>query len=345
MAAAGRAGPAAARSGACSAAAGARRPARAAGARGAAADRARTCPCRRRGQHRGLQAERRGDREDRGEARALGRRRRRGRPGTARSDRGGGAAARGAARRRARPRAPRGSCAHGVERASRSAISSVRAWKTSALTLPAGTPIALAISAWREPAELEQHQRGALVLGQPAEVGDQLAQVGAPHRRRPRARRTTARRPRSETAAAAPRGQHRLAAVAGDREQPRADRSGHLAGAQRAVGAQERLLERVLAVLGVARACAGRTTAAAGGGGRRAPRTPPRRPRGPAPRDASRRAVSRRRDMLIGSTLPERGWDLLGISQGRRRGRRGRNPSRPPPDAEVGRYSEVARCR
>ena len=84
-----------------------------------------------------------------------------------------------AVRRRGRTRAAPRMSSHGVQRASRSATSVLRAWNTSALTLRRraaehGGDLRLA-----EAAQLEQHERLALVVGQQAEVGDQLAQLGA----------------------------------------------------------------------------------------------------------------------------------------------------------------------
>ena len=98
------------------------------------------------------------------------------------------------------------------------------------------------------PAELEQHERLALVLRQAREVVQQLAQIGAApdilgeaveaglevlgHHRGLASRR-----------------QHGATAIAGDGEQPRPHRVGRRLAAQRAVSAQEGLLQRVLAVL------------------------------------------------------------------------------------------------
>ena len=165
----------------------------------------------------------------------------------------------------------------------------------------------------RHAAELEQDQRGALVLGQASEVGDQFAQVGAqgdavgePVERRLDVLDRDRSRP--------PRGQDRLAAVAGDRVQPGLHGLRELPGAQRPVGAQEGLLERVLAVLGVAQ---------------HVPAEREQRPVVPVVEDLEGGLVARadpRREArvvelieaaghLARSSLPEQGWRLLGISQ------------------------------
>ena len=138
-----------------------------------------------------------------------------------------------------------------MQRASRSATSASRAWNTSALTFCGAQPERRADLGVAEVAELRHHERFPLLLGQAPEVGHQLAQLSAPpdllgevvepalgqlgrHCRVPA------------------RGEHRAAAVARDREQPRAHHVRRAAGAQRAVRAQERLLQRLLAVLAVA---------------------------------------------------------------------------------------------
>ena len=140
---------------------------------------------------------------------------------------------------------------HGIARASRSAISAVRAWNTSAFTFSGGHPITAGDLRMAEIAQLEQHQRAALVLGQPGEVGDQLAQVGAAPDVLGQAVVRRLELVGGDRGVAA-RGQQRAAAVAGDREQPRPHGVGRPAVAQRAMRAQERLLERVLTVLAVA---------------------------------------------------------------------------------------------
>ena len=102
-----------------------------------------------------------------------------------------------------------------------------------------------------EVTELSEHERGPLLLRQPAEVGDQLAQLGAAADllgEVVEARLADLRRHRG----LAPRGQHRAAAVARDREQPRAQHLRRAPVAQRLVRAQEGLLQRLLAVLAVA---------------------------------------------------------------------------------------------
>jgi hypothetical protein len=96
--------------------------------------------------------------------------------------------------------------------------------------------------------ELEQDKGAALVLGQAGEVGDELAQVGAPADVVGEAVAARLDRVQRQVAVAARR-EHRAAAVARDREQPRPDGLGRSPVAQRAVSADERLLERVLAVL------------------------------------------------------------------------------------------------
>ena len=102
-----------------------------------------------------------------------------------------------------------------------------------------------------EVAELEEHERAALVLRQAREVGDQLAQVGAAADVVGQAVERGLDLVDRHGGVAA-RGEQRAAAVAGDREQPRPHRVGHTARLQRAVRAHEGLLERVLAVLAVA---------------------------------------------------------------------------------------------
>ena len=98
------------------------------------------------------------------------------------------------------------------------------------------------------PAQLEQDERLALLVGQAREVAHQLPQVGA------------ARDVLGEAVEAglvvlgrggglAPRRQRRQAAVAGDREQPRPHRVRRRLVAQRAVRPQEGLLEHVLGVV------------------------------------------------------------------------------------------------
>ena len=119
------------------------------------------------------------------------------------------------------------------------------------MTFSGGQPITVAISRWLRSPSSNSTSAPRWSSGRPREVGDQLAQVGAAADvvGEPVERRLELVDGDGGVAA---RGQQRAAAVAGDREQPRPHRVGHAAGAQRAVGAQEGLLERVLAVLAVA---------------------------------------------------------------------------------------------
>ena len=100
-------------------------------------------------------------------------------------------------------------------------------------------------------AQLEEHERLALVVGQPPEVGHELPQLSTPPdvggepidaelELVDRHRRLTAGR------------KHRAAAVARDREQPRPHSVRRPPRTQRAVSAHEGLLQCVLAVLTVA---------------------------------------------------------------------------------------------
>ena len=97
-------------------------------------------------------------------------------------------------------------------------------------------------------AELEQEQRSPLILGEPRKSADQLAQVG------------TALDVVGQSVGAGlevvgrqggvtTRSEQRAAAIARDRKQPRPHGVGQAALPQRAMGAHEGLLERVLAVL------------------------------------------------------------------------------------------------
>ena len=108
---------------------------------------------------------------------------------------------------------------HGVSRALRLAAKDVRAWNTSAFTFCRGTFSTSAISSWETAAELGQHERGALLLGQARDVAEQVAHVLAPlglGREVLGGRRLVVRQ-RALAAGA----QHREAAVAGDRVEPR----------------------------------------------------------------------------------------------------------------------------
>ena len=97
-----------------------------------------------------------------------------------------------------------------------------------------------------EVGELGEHERGALIVGQPLDVGDDGPQVG-PHldllAQAVGARELVlAVRDRSAC------GQHREAAVASDRVEP-GPRRGRAAPGERAMRPQEGLLERVLGLL------------------------------------------------------------------------------------------------
>ena len=130
-------------------------------------------------------------------------------------------------------------------------MSAVRAWKTSALTFAGGQPSTRAMSAWPRSPELGEHERLALVVGQPRQVAQQLAQLGAALdvRGQPVERRLEIL---GRERGLAPGREHGEAAVARDRVEPRAHPVGRAPAGQRAVGADERLLQRVLAVLAVA---------------------------------------------------------------------------------------------
>ncbi len=99
------------------------------------------------------------------------------------------------------------------------------------------------------PLQLAHQQGGALLLGEPAEVADERAQLLA-----------LLGQPRGVGVGRLPGGEHVArfgrelaqqvdAAVVGDEVQPRAQRHGALAGAQRAVGAHEHVLGDVLGIL------------------------------------------------------------------------------------------------
>ena len=102
----------------------------------------------------------------------------------------------------------------------------------------------------REVAQLRENERRALVVRQPAEVDEQLAQVlaaldldGQVVGRRHRFVEVVGRLP-------APRPQHREAAVAGDGVQPRPQLDRLVGVDEVAVGAEERVLDRVLGLVG-----------------------------------------------------------------------------------------------
>ena len=119
------------------------------------------------------------------------------------------------------------------------------------MTFSGVQPITARDLAVAEIAHLEQDERAALILGQPREVGHQLAQVGAAHDVVGQAVEGGLEIVDGD-GGVAPRRQQRAAAVTGDREQPWPHGVGHAAGAERAVRAQEGLLKGVLAVLAVA---------------------------------------------------------------------------------------------
>jgi hypothetical protein len=100
----------------------------------------------------------------------------------------------------------------------------------------------------RAGAELGEHERGALVLGQAGEVGQQVAQVLAAL---DGAREVLGRRlvGRGERVLAAP-AQQREAAVAGDRVEPRAQVDGLVGADEVAVRRHEGVLDGVLGLLG-----------------------------------------------------------------------------------------------
>ena len=267
---------------------------------------------RRRGQDRGLEAEGRGDREDRREARALG------------LDGGavglaGFAEAEVAAQRATAQGAAAGDREFLADRRAGGGAGVAFGHQLGSSLEDEGLDLAgrhvdrLGDLRLREAAQLEQHERRALVLGQAPEVADELAQVGAQLDavgQSVEGWRDVVQRHRDRLA----RGQHRQAAVAGDRVQPWPDRVGDLAGTQRPVGAQEGLLERVLAVFGrpehvaaegqqgpvvaVVEDLEGGLVAAGDAGGQ-----------------AGVVELFEAPGHVDRSTLPERGWEVLGISQ------------------------------
>ena len=119
-----------------------------------------------------------------------------------------------------------------------------------------------------EVADLREHERGALVVGQARDVAEQLAQVGALLDAGAEALGRGLELLDGHGRGLAGR-EHREAAVAGDGEQPRAQLVGRALGDQGAVGAQEGLLERVLALVLGAEHVAAEAEQLAGGGGRR----------------------------------------------------------------------------
>jgi hypothetical protein len=100
-------------------------------------------------------------------------------------------------------------------------------------------------------AQLRQHEGGPLILGQPRQIGHQLAQLGAPPDLLGQVVESVLRQ-LGWHGVVPSRRQHRAAAVARDREQPRPHRRWRAPAAQRAMRAQERLLQRLLAVLAAA---------------------------------------------------------------------------------------------
>jgi hypothetical protein len=102
-------------------------------------------------------------------------------------------------------------------------------------------------------AELEEHQRGALVVGEALQLVDQLAQVGAELdlRRHPLEGADVGHQPVGGDLRAL-RAQGREAAVASDRVEPRAQIDVARPGAQRAIGRGEAVLQGVLRLLAAA---------------------------------------------------------------------------------------------
>ena len=111
-------------------------------------------------------------------------------------------------------------------------------------------------SAWVELAELGQQERRALIVGQRAQIGEQCR--AGPRAARPRRRgsRSTGRRRR---AARRPRGARAAATRSGCGRPCRATRAPprDLAGAERAIGRDERVLHDVLGVVDAAHHVAG----------------------------------------------------------------------------------------
>ena len=196
---------------------------------------------------------------------------------------------------------------HGVARASRSAISALRAWKTSALTLPGGHPIVGGDLRVAQIAQLEEHECLALVVGQAPEVGHQLAQVGPAPDVLGQAIEagSTSSIGTAASRRAASTVRQRLRAIANSQASPRraagrcAARDGR---AGRSAAARPRRPHGC-------RACGDRRPAALRDGGRRGPRRRPRRPIARAPQAARRRARptdATRRDVQERSPLAGR---------------------------------------
>jgi hypothetical protein len=96
-------------------------------------------------------------------------------------------------------------------------------------------------------AELEEHERGALVVGQALEVGQQAAQLGAAVDVSGQAVARDARLVEGDLLA--PRPQHGQAAVAGDRVQPGLEADLAAGRPHGAVGGHEGVLQGVLGLL------------------------------------------------------------------------------------------------
>ena len=124
--------------------------------------------------------------------------------------------------------------------------------------------------------ELGQDERRALVLGQPLEVGEHVAQVLAAL--------DLGREALDgglgnvvERALLLAGAQDGEAAVAGDGVEPRLELDRLVAADEVAMGGDEGVLDGVLGLLAPSRACAGRTRGSRGGAGRTWPRRPARR--------------------------------------------------------------------
>ena len=126
----------------------------------------------------------------------------------------------------------------------------LRAWKTSALTLAGGQPITRAISGWLKSPSSASTSAPRWSSGSCAEIGDELAQVGASLDvvRQPVEARLDVIDGRAASRRAASMVRQRLRAIANSHGRSLSARGRD----ERAVRAHERLLQRVLAVLAVA---------------------------------------------------------------------------------------------
>ena len=134
-------------------------------------------------------------------------------------------------------------------RACRRPASASRAWKISAFTLSFAHVEGGRDLLVREVAQLGEHQRRALVVGQPGDIAEDLAEVLATLDVGGRGAGRTRLAHVVECDLVPPRAKHRQAAVPGDRVQPRLELHAPVALTQMAVGGDEHVLERVLGLL------------------------------------------------------------------------------------------------